>query len=141
MKDHKRLKEATMEHITILNSNEDTIVRQRNEIEGLSSKLNAKISKIKTQQTVILKMKKKQQKIETSNQMLEIENKKYAQEIRKLEIKLEIEKDALAKRGNMQSKLSLAEVKLQQMENTFKDIKEENRKLKRINKENLINKK
>ena len=43
--------------------------------------------------------------------MLEIENKKYAQEIRKLEIKLEIEKDALAKRGNMQSKLSLAEVK------------------------------
>ena len=135
LKDHKRLKEVTMEHITILNSNEDTIVRQRNEIEGLSSKLNAKISKIKTQQTVILKMKKKQQKIETSNQMLEIENKKYAQEIRKLEIKLEIEKDALAKRGNMQSKLSLAEVKLQQMENTFKDIKEENRKLKRINKQ------
>ena len=98
LKDHKRLKEVTMEHITILNSNEDTIVRQRNEIEGLSSKLNAKISKIKTQQTVILKMKKKQQKIETSNQMLEIENKKYAQEIRKLEIKLEIEKDASQKR-------------------------------------------
>ena len=65
LKDHKRLKEVTMEHITILNSNEDTIVRQRNEIEGLSSKLNAKISKIKTQQTVILN-EKETTKIETS---------------------------------------------------------------------------
>ena len=40
----------------------------------------------------------------------------YSEEIRQLQIKLEIEKESLAKQDNVQSKLSYAEAKLQKVE-------------------------
>ena len=135
LKDHKRLKEATMEHIEILNANDNTIVRQKNEIEVLSTKLSGNMSKIKTLQTVILKLKNKQQQLQNANEIMSVENKKYAHQVRELEIKLEIEKDTLSKRNGLQSKLSHTEAKLQRIENEYKDMREENRKLKRINKQ------
>ena len=133
LKDHKRLKQATLEHIKILSTNEDTIARQKNEIEGLKSKLHSIVSKVKAQQAVISKLKSKKKKMEASNGVLINENKHYSEEIRQLQIKLEIEKESLAKQDNVQSKLSYAEAKLQKVENDYKDAIEENRKLKRIN--------
>ena len=62
LKDHKRLKQATLEHIKILSTNEDTIARQKNEIEGLTSKLHSIVSKVKAQQAVISKLKSKKRK-------------------------------------------------------------------------------
>ncbi len=93
------------------------------------------MSKMKTLQTVILKLKNKQQQLQDSNQIMSVENKKYARQVRELEIKLEIEKEALSKRNGIQSKLSHTEAKLQRIENEYKDMQEENRKLKRINKQ------
>ena len=63
--------------------------------------------------------------MEASNGVLINENKHYSEEIRQLQIKLEIEKESLAKQDNVQSKLSYAEAKLQKVENDYKDAIEE----------------